>query len=90
MSDYYLVIRYLLEYCISGETRLINFLLQVDMEKLAGCLPLHLMACVASSGSEPRLRYWLRSVRLLHTLSTLAHDSPKLSQVCSSIGAPRK
>ena len=56
---------------------------QVDVEKLASCLPLHLMACVASSGTEPRLRYWLRAVRLLHTLSTLALGYPKLSQVCS-------
>ncbi|XP_024397274.1 nodulin homeobox isoform X2 [Physcomitrium patens] len=53
----------------------------VDIEKLASCLPLHLMACVASSGIEPRLRYWLRSVRLLHTLSSLAHGYPKLAQV---------
>ncbi|KAG0559347.1 hypothetical protein KC19_10G098500 [Ceratodon purpureus] len=53
----------------------------VDVEKLAGSLPLHLMAYVASSGNEPRLRYWLRSVRLLHTLSSLAHGYPKLSLV---------
>ncbi|XP_024397275.1 nodulin homeobox isoform X3 [Physcomitrium patens] len=56
-------------------------ILTVDIEKLASCLPLHLMACVASSGIEPRLRYWLRSVRLLHTLSSLAHGYPKLAQV---------
>lgn len=56
-------------------------ILTVDVEKLASCLPLHLMACVASSSNEPRLRYWLRSVRLLHTLSSLAHGYPKLAQV---------
>ncbi|KAH8965882.1 hypothetical protein BDL97_04G139900 [Sphagnum fallax] len=55
--------------------------LQVDMEQLANCLPLHVIACVASSGAEPRLRYWLRAVRLLHSLSTVASRYPKLEQV---------
>lgn len=55
--------------------------IQVDVERLASSLPLHVMACVASSGAEPRIRYWLRAVRLLHSLSTLAHGYPKLSQV---------
>jgi hypothetical protein len=57
--------------------------LQVDMEQLANCLPLHVIACVASSGAEPRLRYWLRAVRLLHSLSTVASRYPKLEQVCN-------
>ncbi|CAK9205523.1 unnamed protein product [Sphagnum troendelagicum] len=55
--------------------------LRVDVEQLANCLPLHLMACVASSGAEPRLRYWLRAARLLHSLSTVASCYPKLEQV---------
>jgi len=55
--------------------------LQVDVEQLANCLPLHVIACVASSGAEPRLRYWLRAVRLLHSLSTVASRYPKLEQV---------
>lgn len=53
------------------------------MEQLANCLPLHVIACVASSGAEPRLRYWLRAVRLLHSLSTVASRYPKLEQVCN-------
>jgi hypothetical protein len=57
--------------------------LQVDVEQLANCLPLHVIACVASSGAEPRLRYWLRAVRLLHSLSTVASRYPKLEQVCN-------
>jgi hypothetical protein len=54
---------------------------QVNLEHLVLRLPLHLLACVASGGVEPRLRYLLRGVRLLHSLSDLAVRHPKLEQV---------
>ncbi|XP_057835727.2 nodulin homeobox isoform X1 [Cryptomeria japonica] len=58
--------------------------MQVNMEKLAGCLPLHLLAVlVSSSGGEGpiRLRYLLHSVRLLYSLGDLASRHAKLEQM---------
>lgn len=56
--------------------------MQIDMERLAGCLPLHLLAVlVSSNGGEVRLRYLLRGVRLLHSLSELASRHAKLEQI---------
>lgn len=58
--------------------------MQVDVQRLATSLPLHLLALVVSTGTEPRFRYLLRGVRLLHSLSDLALRYPKLEQVRSS------
>lgn len=56
--------------------------MQIDMERLAGCLPLHLLAVlVSSNGGEVHLRYLLRGVRLLHSLSELASRHAKLEQI---------
>ncbi|BBM98829.1 protein MpHD11 [Marchantia polymorpha subsp. ruderalis] len=55
-------------------------LMRVDVQRLATSLPLHLLASVASTGAEPRFRYLLRGVRLLHSLSDLALRYPKLEQ----------
>lgn len=56
--------------------------MQIDMERLAGCLPLHLLAVlVSSNGGEVRLRYLLRGVRLLHSLGELASRHAKLEQI---------
>lgn len=54
---------------------------RVDLERFVLSLPLHLLACLASRGIEPRLRYLLRGVRLLHSLSDLALRHPKLEQI---------
>ncbi|MCO5583429.1 hypothetical protein L7F22_037340 [Adiantum nelumboides] len=54
--------------------------LRVNLERLVSRLPLHLLACLASRGTEPRLRYLLRGVRLLHSFSDLALRHPKLEQ----------
>ncbi|KAG6548375.1 hypothetical protein Mapa_010154 [Marchantia paleacea] len=56
-------------------------LMRVDVQRLATSLPLHLLASVASTGAEPRFRYLLRGVRLLHSLSDLALRYPKLEQL---------
>eukprot|EP00250_Pteridium_aquilinum_P029364 c39172_g1_i1 orf=202-537(+) len=54
---------------------------RVDLQRLVLCLPLHLLACLVLRGAEPRLRYLLRGVRLLHSLSDLALRHPKLEQI---------
>ncbi|KAL3699844.1 hypothetical protein R1sor_017866 [Riccia sorocarpa] len=56
-------------------------LMRVDIQRLATSLPLHLLASVVHSGAEPRFRYLLRGVRLLHSLSDLALRYPKLEQL---------
>ncbi|KAL2651944.1 hypothetical protein R1flu_020072 [Riccia fluitans] len=56
-------------------------LMRVDVQRLATSLPLHLLASVVHSGAEPRFRYLLRGVRLLHSLSDLALRYPKLEQL---------
>ncbi|KAH9314712.1 hypothetical protein KI387_023339, partial [Taxus chinensis] len=58
--------------------------MQINMEKLAGWLPLHLLAVlVASNGGEVpiRLRYLLHGIRLLHSLGELASRHAKLEQI---------
>ncbi|CAM6086571.1 unnamed protein product [Calypogeia fissa] len=55
--------------------------MRVDVQRLATSLPLHLLALVVSTGPEPRFRYLLRGVRLLHSLSDLALRYPKLEQL---------
>ena len=57
-------------------------LFQIDMEKLAGFLPLHLMAVLMSSDKDETLfRYLLSGIRLLHSLCDLAPRHAKLEQV---------
>lgn len=59
---------------------------QIDVEKLAGLLPLHLIAVLMSSDrDEALLRYLLCGIRLLHSLCDLAPRHAKLEQVaCTS------
>lgn len=55
---------------------------QVDMEKLAGSLALHLTAMLISSDrNEKVFKYLLCGIRLLHSLCDLAPRHPKLEQV---------
>ena len=55
---------------------------QIDVEKLAGLLPLHLIAVLMSSDrDEALLRYLLCGIRLLHSLCELAPRHAKLEQV---------
>ncbi|XP_010522671.1 PREDICTED: nodulin homeobox [Tarenaya hassleriana] len=55
---------------------------KVDVEKIAGLLPLHLIAVLVSSDRDGEtLRYLLSGIRLLHTLCDLAPRFTKLEQV---------
>ncbi|KAI4373023.1 hypothetical protein MLD38_011193 [Melastoma candidum] len=55
---------------------------QVDVEKLATCLPLHLIAVFMSvERDESLFRYMLSGVRLLHALCDLANWHAKLEQI---------
>ncbi|KAK9006103.1 hypothetical protein V6N11_035151 [Hibiscus sabdariffa] len=55
---------------------------KIDVEKLAGFLPLHLIAVLVSSDrDEALLRYLLCGIRLLHSLCELAPRNTKLEQV---------
>ena len=55
------------------------------MEKLAGFLPLHLIAVLLSSDrDEALLRYLLCGIRLLYSLCELAPRHTKLEQVALS------
>ncbi|GMI63840.1 Nodulin Homeobox [Hibiscus trionum] len=55
---------------------------KIDVEKLAGFLPLHLIAVLVSSDrDEALLRYLLCGIRLLHSLCELAPRHTKLEQV---------
>ncbi|KAL5714039.1 hypothetical protein ACHQM5_016053 [Ranunculus cassubicifolius] len=55
---------------------------QVDVERLARCLPVHLIAVLVSSGGqEDRMPYLLNGFRLLHTFSDLAPRHSKLEQI---------
>ncbi|KAF9605302.1 hypothetical protein IFM89_015918 [Coptis chinensis] len=57
-------------------------MIQIDVEKLARCLPMHLIAVLVSSGrDETRLQYLLRGLRLLHSFSDLASRHTKLEQI---------
>ncbi|XP_022156265.1 nodulin homeobox isoform X2 [Momordica charantia] len=54
----------------------------IDVEKLSGLLPLHLMAVLMSSDRDEALfRYLLCGVRLLHSLCDLAPRHAKLEQI---------
>nr|WDA42952.1 nodulin homeobox [Fagopyrum tataricum] len=56
--------------------------LQIDVEKLAKLLPLHLIAVVLSSQrDEVLLSYLLRGLRLLHSLCEIASRFPKIEQI---------
>ncbi|XWS09643.1 hypothetical protein CRYUN_Cryun39dG0007200 [Craigia yunnanensis] len=55
---------------------------KIDVEKLAGFLPLHLIAVLVSSDrDEGLLRYLLCGIRLLHSLCELAPRHTKLEQI---------
>ncbi|KAB5527487.1 hypothetical protein DKX38_021334 [Salix brachista] len=55
---------------------------KIDVEKLAGLLPLHLIAVLLSSDrDESLLRYLLCGIRLLHSLCDLGSRNSKLEQV---------
>ncbi|XP_062144604.1 nodulin homeobox-like isoform X2 [Alnus glutinosa] len=55
---------------------------KIDMEKLAGFLPLHLIAVLMSSDRDEALfRYMLSGIRLLHSLCDLAPRHVKLEQI---------
>ncbi|KAJ1379416.1 nodulin homeobox [Sesbania bispinosa] len=59
-----------------------GLLLKIDMDKLAGSLPLHLTAVLISSDrDEAMFRYLLCGIRLLHSLCDLAPRLPKLDQI---------
>ncbi|XP_027339938.1 nodulin homeobox-like isoform X2 [Abrus precatorius] len=56
-------------------------LLKIDMEKLAGSLPLHLTTVLMSSNTdEAMFRYLLCGIRLLHSLCDLAFRNAKFEQ----------
>lgn len=58
---------------------------QIDMEKLAGSLPLHLIAVLISSDrDESMMRYVLCGIRLLYSLCDLSPRHSKLEQVSVS------
>ncbi|XP_072994721.1 nodulin homeobox isoform X1 [Typha latifolia] len=54
---------------------------QIDVEKLASFLPLHLTAITLSPDRDRRMSYVLCGIRLLHTLSDLATRHSRLEQV---------
>ncbi|XVF70907.1 hypothetical protein PTKIN_Ptkin11bG0200200 [Pterospermum kingtungense] len=55
---------------------------KIDVEKLAGFLPMHLIAVLLSSDrDEALLRYLLCGIRLLHSLCELAPRHTKLEQI---------
>ncbi|XP_047160621.1 nodulin homeobox-like isoform X1 [Vigna umbellata] len=56
--------------------------LKIDMEKLAGSLPLHLSTLLMSAvRNEALFRYLLRGIRLLHSLCDLASRNSKFEQI---------
>jgi hypothetical protein len=63
--------------------QILNYILfQIDMEKLARFLPLHLIAVLMSSDTDEALfKYLLSGIRLLHSLCDLAPRHVKLEQV---------
>uniref|UniRef100_A0A1D1YIM6 Serine/threonine-protein kinase TEL1 n=1 Tax=Anthurium amnicola TaxID=1678845 RepID=A0A1D1YIM6_9ARAE len=57
-------------------------LIQIDMEKLASSLPLHLIAVLLSpGGGDMRWIYFLRGIRLLHSLTDVASRHTRLEQI---------
>ncbi|XP_026665268.2 nodulin homeobox-like isoform X3 [Phoenix dactylifera] len=54
---------------------------QIDMERLASSLPLHLIAVLLSPDRDMHMGHVLRGVRLLHTLSDLAIRHARLEQI---------
>ncbi|KAF7805508.1 nodulin homeobox isoform X2 [Senna tora] len=57
-------------------------LIKVDMEKLAGSLPLHLTAVLISSDRDEKMfKYLLCGIRLLHSMCDLAPRHSKLEQI---------
>ncbi|KAF3503987.1 hypothetical protein F2Q69_00039544 [Brassica cretica] len=55
---------------------------KIDVEKLVGMLPLHLLSVFISSDEEDgKLRYLLSGIRLLNTFCDLTSRHPRLDQV---------
>ncbi|XP_068659203.1 nodulin homeobox isoform X3 [Aristolochia californica] len=55
---------------------------QIDMEKLAWSLPLHLLAVLVSPGGNiTKLKYLLKGIRLLHSMCDLASRYARLEQI---------
>ncbi|KAJ6827290.1 nodulin homeobox isoform X1 [Iris pallida] len=63
--------------CTTGK----GSLRQVDVERLASSLPLHLIAVLLSPDTEMRLAHLLHGVRLLHTLADTASRHTRLEQI---------
>ncbi|KAM3326275.1 nodulin homeobox isoform X1 [Capsicum chacoense] len=56
--------------------------IQIDIEKLARYLPLHLIAVIlASEANSCRLKYLLSGFQLLHSLTDIASRHPKIEQI---------
>ncbi|WOK95695.1 nodulin homeobox isoform X3 [Canna indica] len=55
--------------------------MQINMEKLASSLPLHLLAILLSANRDVHMGYVLCGVRLLHTLSDLSTRHARLEQI---------
>ncbi|CAL9114770.1 unnamed protein product [Musa textilis] len=54
---------------------------QINVEKLAASLPLHLIATLLSPDRDMRMGHVLRGIRLLYTLSDLATRHARLEQI---------
>lgn len=54
---------------------------KIDVEKLVGMLPLHLLSVFISSDEDAKLPYLLSGIRLLNTFCDLTSRHPKLDQV---------
>ncbi|XP_057730372.1 nodulin homeobox-like [Arachis stenosperma] len=66
-----------IQYCTKN-----GLLLKIDMEKLAGSLPLHLISMLISfKRDEALFRYLLSAIRLLYSLCDLASRISKLEQI---------
>lgn len=72
---------------VSGYYFLILFPFQINVEKLAASLPLHLIATLLSPDRDMRMGHVLRGIRLLYTLSDLATRHARLEQVFISLNS---
>ncbi|MED6181851.1 hypothetical protein PIB30_023060 [Stylosanthes scabra] len=66
-----------IQYCTKNGS-----LLKIDIEKLAGSLPLHLIKILISfKRNEAMFKYLLSAIRLMHSLCDLASRNSKLEQI---------
>ncbi|VVB07080.1 unnamed protein product [Arabis nemorensis] len=54
---------------------------KINVEKMVGMLPLHLVAVLMTPERDDKFQYLLSGIRLLHTLCDLTSRHPKLEQV---------